>query len=389
MSTLATLLRAVREIEPIVRQHAAAAERNGTLAPPVAKAMREAGLYRLWRPNALNGFEVDPVTAFRVLEEVARIDSAAGWNLQLSSAFDMFGPWYDSNAAKEIFGPDAILGGALNPMRKAVPVEGGYRVSGRTPFVSGAHQDTVFFGLANIFESGEMRVGANGIPETLLTACPANKAEIVDNWDTMGMRGTGSHDVNMQDVFIPERWAVPWVPLETPGPAYEGPLYRLTIWPAIAALVPPALGIARAAIEDVIELVTKKTPAYTSKTLKDRPVVQSQLARAEATLAAGRAYLYDVFEQAWEEAVAARPITMELKAKMQLASTNAVLEAAEAVDFIHDIAGASGIREGYAFAKHFRDIHVITQHGFINASKLESVGQIMLGLKPEWPFFSF
>ena len=106
-------------------------------------------------------------------------------------------------------------------------------------------------------------------------------------------------------------------------------------------------------------------------------------------LGAGRAYLYDVFEEAWKEAVAARPITMALKAKMQLASTYAILESAEAVNLIHGIVGASGIREEYAFAKHFRDIHVITQHGFISASKLESVGQIMLGLEPEWPFFAF
>ena len=389
MSATDTLLNAVREIEPILRQHAATAERDRRLATPVAKAMQEAGLYRLWRPKPLGGFEVDPVGAFRILEEVARIDSAAGWNLQLSTAFDVFGPWYDDQVAKEIFGPDAILGGAFNPTRKAVPVERGYRVSGRTPFVSGAHQDTVFFGLANIFDDGEMRVGPNGIPQTLLTVCSANEAQIVDNWNTMGMCGTGSHDVNMEAVFVPESRAIPFVPLDKPGSAYQGPLYRLSVWPAVAALAPPALGIARAAIEETLELATKKTPAYTAKTLRDRAVVQSQLARAEAKLGAARAYLYDVFGQAWEEAVTARPITMALKAKMQLSSTYAVLASAEAVDLVHDIVGATGIRDEYPFAKHFRDIHVITQHGFINASKLESVGQIMLGLEPEWPFFAF
>jgi len=351
--------------------------------------MREAGLYRMWRPKALGGFEVEPVAAFRVLEEVARIDSAAGWNLALSTSVDMFGQWYDDNTAKEICGPNSILAGSFNPTRKAVPVAGGYRLSGRQTFVSGVHQATVIFGLANIFDDGEMRVGPEGIPETLLTAFPANEAEIIDNWNTIGMCGTGSHDVNLENVFIAESWAVPWVPLENPGSAYDGPLYRLTIWPAVASLVPPALGIARAAIEETIELVTNKTPAYTMKTLKDRAVVQSQLARAEAKLGAGRAYLYDVYEEAWAEAVAARPITIELKAKMQLTLTHAVLECAAAVDLIHDIVGASGIREEFAFAKHFRDIHVITQHGFINASKLESVGQIMLGLEPEWPFFPF
>lgn len=389
MSAADTLSRAVREIEPILRQHAPAAERDRRLTSTVAQAMQEAGLYRLWRPKALGGLEIDPVTAFRVVEQVSRIDSAAGWNLMLCSGLDMFGPWFDDDVAKDIFTPDAILGGAFNPTRKAVPVEGGYRVSGRTPFVSGAHQTTVFFGLANIFDNGEMRLGPGGAPETLLTACPASQAEIVDHWNTMGMRGTGSHDVNLTDVFVPLSRAIPWKPLEKPGHGYEGPLYRLTVWPAIAILVPPALGIARAAIEEAIELITTKTPAYTTKMLKERPVVQAQLARAQAKLDAARAYLYNVFELAWAEAVATRPITIELKAKMQLASTNAVIEAAQAVDLIYEIAGSSGFREEYPFARHFRDIHVITQHGFINASKLESVGQIMLGLEPEWPFFAF
>src|SRR5262249_55091746 len=142
----------------------------------------------------------------------------------------------------------------------------------------------------------------NGIPETLMTAFLPSEAEIIDNWNTMGMCGTGSHDVTIQDVFVPKNRAVPWIPLQKPGSAYEGPLYRLTIWPAVAALVATALGIARADIDETIDLATKKTPAYTVKTLKDRAVVQSQLARAEAKLGAGRAYFYDAFKEAWEEA---------------------------------------------------------------------------------------
>jgi alkylation response protein AidB-like acyl-CoA dehydrogenase len=389
MPTIDSLLKTVREIEPIIRCHAAEAERDCRLAAAVAKAMREAGLYRLWRPKALGGFEVEPVAGFRVIEEVSRIDSAAGWNLQIAVAHDMFAPWFGDQAAKEIFGFDAIPVGSFNPARKAVPVAGGYRISGRTTFVSGAHHATAFLGFANIYDDGELRVAADGNPEMLLIAVPAPEAEIVDNWNTMGMRGSGSHDVEMRDVFIPEHWAAPWRPLEKPGSAYQGSLYRLTVWPAIAALVPPALGIARAAIDEAVELITRKTPAYGTKTLKNQAVVQSQLARAEAKLGAGRLYFYQAFEEAWKEAVAARSVTIELKAKMQLAMTHAVLESAAAVDLIHEIVGASGIREEYEFSKHFRDIHVITQHGFINAGKLEAVGQIMLGLEPEWPFFQF
>ncbi|MGZ8238860.1 MAG: acyl-CoA dehydrogenase family protein, partial [Methylobacter sp.] len=259
----------------------------------------------------------------------------------------------------------------------------------RTSFVSGAHHATAFIGFAHIYDGDKLRVDTNGMPETRLIAVPASEAEIIDNWNTMGMRGSGSHDVEMRDAVIPEHWVAPWGPLEKPGSAYQGSLYRLTVWPAIAALVAPALGITRAAIDETSELIINKTPAYGAKALKDNAVVQSQLAQAEAKLGASRAFFFDAFEEAWQEAAADRPITLALKGRMQLAMTHAVLECAKAVSLIHEIAGASGIREEYSFERYFRDIHVITQHGFLSASKLESIGQILLGLDPEWPFFRF
>lgn len=389
MSTTDTLLKAVMEIEPIIRRHAPEAERERKLAAPVAEAMHKAGLYRLWRPKAFGGFELDPISGFRIIEEISHIDSAAGWNLQIAVAHDMFAPWFSDQAAREIFNVDAIPVGAFNPARKAVPVAGGYHISGSTSYVSGAHHATAFIGFANIHDGDKLRVDANGVSETRLIAVPASEVEIVNNWNTMGMRGSGSHDVEMRDAFIPEHWAAPWGPLEKPGSAYEGPLYRLTVWPAIAALVAPALGITRAAIDEAIELIISKTPAFGTKTLKDYGVVQSQLAQAEARLGASRAFFFATFEEAWQEALAARPITVALKGRMQLAMTHATLECAKAVSLIQDISGASGIREEYSFERHFRDVHVITQHGFTNASKLESVGQILLGLDPEWPFFRF
>lgn len=389
MTTTDTLLRAVREIEPIIRQHAPEAERERRLAAPVARAMHQAGFYRLWRPKAFGGFELDPISGLRIIEEVSRIDSAAGWNLQIAVAHDMFAPWFSDQAAQEIFNSDAIPVGAFNPARKAVPVADGYRISGRTSFVSGAHHATAFIGFAHIYEGDRPRVDANGIPETRLIAVPASEAIIVDNWNTMGMRGSGSHDVEMRNAFIPEHLAAPWGPLVKPGSAYEGPLYLLTVWPALAALVAPALGVTRAAIDEAIELINNKTPAFGAKTLKTNAVVQSQLAKAEAKLGASRAFFFSTFEEAWQDAVAGKPVTVALKGRMQLAMTHATLECAKAVSLIHEIAGASGIREEYSFERHFRDIHVITQHGFLSASKLESIGQILLGLDPEWPFFRF
>lgn len=201
-ASVSSLFDAIRQIEPVIRTHAADAERERRLPDAVADAMRACGLYRMWRPRAFGGLELDPMTAFQVIEEVSRIDSAAGWVLQLSSAIDAIGPWFADEGAKEIFGqPDTIFAGSFFPYRRAVPVEGGYRVTGQTPFMSGANQAQWFLGLAHIYDGDTARLAADGAPVTLLTMCPANDAVIVDTWRTLGMRGTGSHDVLMTDVF--------------------------------------------------------------------------------------------------------------------------------------------------------------------------------------------
>src|ERR1700740_3664930 len=175
--SLAALLEAVHEIEPVIRAHAADAEASRRLPDIVADAMRRHGLYRMWRPRAFGGLELDPMTAFEVLETVSRIDSSAGWNLQLSSAVDAFGVWFTDEGAEEIFGrPDAAFAGAFFPFRRAVAVDGGYRVTGQTPFTSGAHQAQWFMGLAHIHDGDTPRVGSDGGPMTILTMCPAKDA---------------------------------------------------------------------------------------------------------------------------------------------------------------------------------------------------------------------
>jgi len=155
VSALEGLLATVREIEPIARRHAAEAERERCLSAPVVDALRAAGLYRMWRPKAFGGLEVDPMTAFRVIEELARIDSAVGWNVQASTVADAIGAWLPDAGAAEVLGdPRTILAGSFFPPRTAVPVNGGYRVSGRTTFVSGAREADWVAGLAHVLDGG-------------------------------------------------------------------------------------------------------------------------------------------------------------------------------------------------------------------------------------------
>jgi alkylation response protein AidB-like acyl-CoA dehydrogenase len=218
---------------------------------------------------------------------------------------------------------------------------------------------------------------------------PAENATILDTWHVLGMCGTGSHHVAVADVFIPEQHTALLAPLEQPGKAYQAPLYRLTVWPPVALLAPPALGVARAAIDDLIALASKKTPSYTASLLSKRQVVQRQVAEAEATLGAGRAFLHETFRDAWEAAVQGAEITLERKLKMQLATTYANLSAAKAVDLVHEATGASAIRNEYRFQQYFRDAHTMTQHAFSSASRYESVGALMLGEESDWGFFPF
>ena len=387
-ASASSLLDAVHQIEPVIRTHMADAERERRLPDAVADAMRAHGLNRMMRPRALGGLEADPITAFQIIEEISRIDSAAGWNLQLTSAIDAFGAWFPDDGAKEVFGQHhATFAGAFFPPRRALPVDRGYRVTGQTPFASGAHQARWFMGLAHIYDGETPRLGPDGMPVTLMTMCPADDAVIVDTWRTLGMRGTGSHDVLMTDVFVPTHRAALLVPLDRPGSAYQGPLYKLTAWAAIAVLATVPLGIARAAIDDFLELARHKAPSYLATPLKDRSNIQALIGEAEAALGAGRAYLYEALREVWDKALLGHVIDMPGKMKLQLAATYAAAAAAKVVDLVHTAAGTTGIRDEHRFQRHFRDAHTITQHAYISASRYESGGQYFLGVPIEWPFY--
>jgi alkylation response protein AidB-like acyl-CoA dehydrogenase len=353
--------------------------------------MKEAGLYRMWIPRAYGGLEVDPMTGVRIVEQVASIASAAAWNLALSFGVPLFSAYFDEQANAEIYaGGDVLAAGTLFPPGAAAPGEGGFRFSGRMSFASGCNHCQWFIAAAHVMDDGKARENEKGQPEPWAVFVPAGDLEIIDHWDTLGMRGTGSHDVAIRDAFPRHRAARLLAPERRTLPkGFEGPLYRCTVWPAVSSLAIVATGIARAAIDELVALASKKTPNYTPSPLRERSVAQFQVARAEAKLGSARAYLYGALQEAWENGVAGRFIDMPQKHKLQLAAANAAATAAEAVDLVHAAAGSSGIREEYPFERHFRDVHSVTQHAFISAARYESVGKPLFGLESDWGFFEF
>lgn len=388
----APVLEKVKELEPILRQYSSEAEKIRRLPEPVLEAMKSAGLFGIWKPKALGGLEVDPVTGMQVFEQLAKYDSAAGWNLQLTAGIDIILQWFSDEGMEEVFASDeeVIVAGTWHPPGQANRVKGGYEISGHWNISSGCQYANWFFLNAILLENGEMQLYEDGSPKVNFFIFPADKGQVIDCWDMMGMRGTGSHDIVVEKVFVPDHRTVPMAPIEIPNSrAFSQPLYNNSVWYAIAALAAPALGIAQAALDEASELIKNKIPNFTQAALQQGTVTQMQLGKAATILGAGRAYFYEAVKETWATAQKGHRINMEQKMKMQLATINAAQSAAKCVNLIYEIAGLTGPRKSSRFEKHFRDVNTITQHAFLSTSRYQAVGQLMLGLEPDWGFFYF
>jgi alkylation response protein AidB-like acyl-CoA dehydrogenase len=405
MSDLNSLLDAINaggqnSLGARLRAAAAAAEANHRLSDELVAAMRDAGLFRMWRPKSLGGLELDCKTGVRIFEELSRFDASAGWNAHISNVVDIYGAWFPDSASARVFGgPQHLYSGALNPPFTATPSErggvAGYLFNGRAPFASNITHADHMLALALVPPAS-----ADAPPSVFFAIVPRTDLIVHEGtWETMGMAATGSFDVEAKDLFVPADQLAPLGPRQSTAAAYQTqPLYRLSIWPLVSALGAPALGVARAAIDDFVALATIKVPFYTQRTLRDRDVVQSRLAHAEATLGAARAYFYESIDEAM--AAVAEPgtsLSQAAKYKLQLATCQAIERSAEVTRTMFEVAGSSGFRRGpdprsnleLRFEKYLRDATTMTQHAFGSASRYESVGQAMLGLDSDWPFFAF
>lgn len=374
---------------PLITAHAAETETGRRLARPVVDALLETGMFALNRPVAFGGAEADPVTTFRVVEELARHDSAAAWTVAVSLQGNVLLSYYPEDGAEEVFATHGlIMSGAAHPPGRAEPVPGGYRLSGQWQFFSGCQDSTWWHAKATaVGDPAHNGTASDGPPAAMYCCVPADQACVIDTWHTLGMRGTGSHDVRLDDVFVPARRAAVLQPARERSKAFSGPLYRLTVWPPVALMAVPAVGVARAAIDELVALASTKTPNF-GGALARRASAQHQVAEAEARLGAARAFLFETFTDAWAAAVAGDPIDVACKQRMQLAGTHAANEAAAAVELVCVAAGSSATRLEHRFERLWRDVRTISTQAFCAPGRYESVGALMFGQPSDWPFFN-
>jgi alkylation response protein AidB-like acyl-CoA dehydrogenase len=242
---------------------------------------------------------------------------------------------------------------------------------------------------AIVFDGDQPRMTPAG-PDFISVVMRTTEVEIINTWDSLGMRGTDSNDIEAKGVFVPESRVFRFEPDSIPTAPFDGPLYRM---PALAAtftiIAPVAMAIASGAIHELRDIVTTKVPLGSMKTARDRSAVQSAVAEAEAMFRSARLFFYDALTRAWERAVAQKPFTLEDKADLMLASTWAVRNAARATDLMHRMGGTNGIFARSRLERHFRDAQTVRHHGFVSDSRLETVGQVYLGVPPEFPFVAF
>jgi indole-3-acetate monooxygenase len=378
------LVEAARALLPLVEAHRDQAERERRVPLPVIGALRSAGLFRILLPRALGGGDGNPLTAMRVIEHVSRADAAAGWNLMIGVEQAMFAGYVPETAARAVWGPDgdAITAGSGIPGGVAVVAPGGYRVTGQWPWNSGCHHADWIWGMCRVVEpDGAPRLTADGMPVLRPMLMRAGECTILDTWHVAGLRGTGSHDVAAADVYVPEERVFGYwygMPSWCDDPLYHLPYHSIVT--ITLACVP--LGIARAAIDALLELAAVKTPKGSARLLRDRDAVQAAVGRAEGLLRSGRAFLYETAAEAWRTALAGVDISLEQRALLRLAATQAAAGAVEAVDLMFTAAGGSAVYASSRIERCFRDVHVAVQHAQIQPVNFETVGQVFLGMSP-------
>jgi alkylation response protein AidB-like acyl-CoA dehydrogenase len=386
------LLAAVERLRPVIAEHAPRAEANRQISAAVYDGMYSAGLFGMLAPKARGGHELHPVAYAQVIEAVARIDAATAWVLHMNQGFACLTAWLPAAGVDELF-RDGVptVASAFNPPAGAVRAEGGWRLTGQVPFASGCQNARWLQMPAIEMQDGQPKLDpATGQPSPMLAFFPRSAATILDTWHTVGMRGSGSADIAIDNLFVPDRLTAAVRPLTDPAPGFEKSLYRLWPWTLFLGETVVSIGIAAAAIEQAVLLCQTKTAAYNTVALRDQQLTHYSLGKAQSRVNASRDTLHASIAAAYDELEQTNALlSADAKVRLTLAACFAAEACAEAVRFVDDVVGTSSIRTSQPFERHFRDVHVLMQHATKSNSVYSTAGRALLGLEPDRFWFIF
>ncbi|WP_205876955.1 acyl-CoA dehydrogenase family protein [Mycobacterium camsae] len=354
------------KIASTARDLAPEIDRERRLPAELVARLNEAGMLRATMPREVDALELSPPTALRCAEVIAHGDAATGWCVSIAITSALLVAYLPDAARAEMFGRGrGVAAGVWAPRGKAASVDGGVVVSGRWPFCSGiTHADMLFAGCF---------VDESRVPSVV--ALPKEDLRVLDNWHTLGLRGTGSHDTVAEEVFVP----ADRVFSVFDGPAVDRPLYRFPVFGFFAlSVAAAALGNARAAIDDLVELAGGKKGLGSTRTLAERSTTQAAVATAESALEAARALYYEATETAWQASQDPEPVPVALRNRLRLAATHAARTSADVVRTMYDLAGGTAIYDTSPLQRRFRDAFTATAHFQVNEASRELPGRLLL-----------
>jgi alkylation response protein AidB-like acyl-CoA dehydrogenase len=366
------------ELTEVLRATALEADRRARLPETVVRTLQELHLFRLWIPRSYGGLELALPDTLQIYESAARIDGSVGWAVMIGAGGGLFAAYLEPETAAAIFAPDdAVIAGSGAPEGHAERTAGGYRVTGRWRFASGADYATTFTANCVVTDGGRPLVAEEGEPLIRAMAFTPSQVAIVPTWDSSGMRGTGSHDIEVRDVFVPEERSFS---VFTDPPLETGPLYRvpfLTVTELSVAAV--ALGIARHALDAFGALARRKKSLGSDQTLAEDTVVQARYAESHARWRLAQAGLATLASQAWEAALTGRPSTPDELAEVTASCAACVSALRGAVDDLAGLAGMTAIAVDDELARAWRDLQAVGAHVAVAPRQLAPAGAVLLG----------
>ena len=369
------LLDAVARIRPVLEADAEANDAEGTLAWTSAAALYREGLLSLKVPCELGGPEVDPLLYLELVDELSYINPSAGWCSFINSTSTAWkGAFLPDAGVAQIFGGGRmpIASGSVIPRGLGTPTAGGWRVSGRWPFASGsAHSSWLSAGFRIV------RDGAPG-PEHMILAVPTTDVQFMDNWQVMGLKGTGSRDFVLADYFVAEEMAFD---LLNTDPRRGGALFWLGrpgfVTTDHAAF---ALGVARRALDEIARQAGSYQRGYLTSPIAQRGALQHDLGRCDQQLRAARALCQEALQEAWEFCGRRERPDLERQLRLRAACAYATDIACKVTTAAFRYGGGDAIYNDRVLQRCLRDINAAAQHFMVNSSAYDNLGQFRLGL---------
>ena len=392
VSSYADLIAMAEGMLPEIRSAADSIDEARRVPEWLSGRLGTAGFFHLLTGREHGGLGADPVTAARVIETLAMASPSVAWVTMIISTASFWTVRVVADEVRRRIFADVspgeiqptVVAGTLVPHGRAVRVDGGWRLSGQWPFGSGCHHATWLPTAAWLYDDNGPITDENGVPQWRAFHLPASDCVILDTWYTSGLRGSGSTDYTMDDVFVADNCVTRHSLLEPPvlpDRRYAYPAFNVPMLSAVA------LGAARGAVDSLVELFGGKVDRRNQRPVAGAYDKQADLGIATATVDSARTYLYDTTARAWELTQAGEELPRELRAGVRLACTHAVAASVQAVDRAHSAAGASSVYSSSPLDRYFRDVHSVAAHAFVRQTTMADGGQLLLGQEPAFRVF--